>query len=207
MEQLCSLLQTSAVGLVQLPNPIFIHILALNEHDRVWARQVCKAAKDAFPNTTAVPVRAPIPLWAFQWMWQHRTTPDTINKVVAGRAAAADLTALAWLRSINARSSTSSSDAAQLFGPAVCASAAGAGHIPVLQWLRCAVPELIARVLQNAVVNNHSTPQPQHSIASPQVGAVPAQAPVLCCKSCVLQATTLSNTSTARQWLMPKPLQ
>jgi hypothetical protein len=138
MEQLCSLLQTGSIDVVQLPEPILLHVLSLNEHDCVWARQVCKAARDAFPHTTAVPVTAPMPVWAFQWMWHNKTPAEHITKVVAGRAAAADLPALAWLKSSSAHSSSGSSDTAQLFGPAVCASAAGAGHIHVLQWLRCA---------------------------------------------------------------------
>jgi hypothetical protein len=133
MDQLCSLLQTTAIELVQLPEPIVIHILGLNEHERVWARQVCKAARDAFPCATAVPVTASMPIWAFQWMWQNNTAPGQFSKVVAGRAAAADLPALAWLKSSSARSN---SDGPQLFGPAVCASAAEAGHIHMIQWLR-----------------------------------------------------------------------
>eukprot|EP00882_Tetradesmus_deserticola_P007620 GHRQ01008025.1.p1 GENE.GHRQ01008025.1~~GHRQ01008025.1.p1 ORF type:complete len:391 (+),score=124.82 GHRQ01008025.1:1254-2426(+) len=136
MKQPCSLLPTLSVDVVHLPEPIFLHILGLNKHDRRWARQVCKAARDALSATTAVPAAASLPLWAFQWMWKHQTSVQQSSRVVSGRAAGADLAALTWLKRSSTRSSSAVIDAAQLFGPALCAAAAGAGHIHVLQWLR-----------------------------------------------------------------------
>jgi hypothetical protein len=71
-------------------------------------------------------------------MWHNRTLLQQQNKVAAGRAAAADVPALTLLKSISTRSSGACSDAAQVFTPTVCAAAAAAGHVHVLQWLRYA---------------------------------------------------------------------
>jgi hypothetical protein len=143
MDQLHSALQTASIDDIHLPEPLVIHILGLNAHERVWARQVCTAARDAFPATAAVPATIPMPLWAFQWMWHNRTLIQQHNKVAAGRAAAEDVPALTWLKSISTRSSGACVDAAQVFTPAVCAAAAAAGHIHVLQWLRYAAHKLL----------------------------------------------------------------
>jgi hypothetical protein len=146
MDHLHLALQTASIDDIQLPEPLILHILGLNEHERVWARQVCKAARDAFPGTAAVPATVAMPIWAFQWMWQNRTSLEQCNLVAAGRAAAADLPALAWLKSNSTRSSGTCMETTQVFAPAVCAAAAGAGHIHVLQWLRYATDN-VSRLL------------------------------------------------------------
>jgi hypothetical protein len=177
-----------------------IHILGLNEHERVWARQVCKAARDAFAATAAVPATNPMPLWAFQWMWQNRTSPEQHNRVAAGRAAAADLPALTWLKSSSTRSSSACNDAAQLFTPAVCAAAAGAGHVHVLQWLRYAADNLLHAFIRHELSSNHSArPLDEHTYAAAtctRVCSELASAQHLVCQHC----TSYHDEVCQQQW-------
>lgn len=124
-------LQSFSLSTPQLPNSVILHILTILPPQQLpWARFIHKAAHHEFISYKHVSASCQeLPSWTLQRMYAACTEDKQRHLLVQYRAAAGDAAAVQWLKNAPRMNPASCS-------PAVCAVAAGNGHIHVLRCLR-----------------------------------------------------------------------
>lgn len=114
-------------GMVQLPDVVLHHILSLlpSNAKAYSARLVNKSAYTAFNVYKCIDPKADLPLAVLQRMYPDCTVEDDATLLFACRAWRGDSEGCAWLRSRGCP-----------WSEQACSSAAAAGRLDMLQWLR-----------------------------------------------------------------------
>lgn len=113
--------------MIQLPDVVLQHIFAFlpGNAQAYAARLVNKASYNAFKSVRCIDPKTDVPLAVLQRMFRCCTVEDDASLLLACRAWAGDVDGCSWLRSQGCA-----------WTEQACSSAAAAGQLEVLQWLR-----------------------------------------------------------------------
>eukprot|EP00878_Enallax_costatus_P027022 GHUV01029048.1.p1 GENE.GHUV01029048.1~~GHUV01029048.1.p1 ORF type:complete len:187 (-),score=15.01 GHUV01029048.1:601-1161(-) len=118
-------------GLTVLPDVVLHHIFSFlpGNAQAYGARLVNKAAYNAFATSKLIDPKTDLPLAVLQRMYPECTVEDDASLLLACRAWAGDYEGCPWLRSRGCP-----------WSEQACSSAAAAGRLDMLQWLRSQDP-------------------------------------------------------------------